>query len=247
VEDYFKGAKRRQLISRITKFLNLDANEISFLSAQANGPHMFRRGEPLFHAGRTCKMYLVVHGWVSTEIISAAGYRQVTSINLPGDMIGLSNLAFKHAAESAAAITDVIAQPLSEAFLTEVFKSYPRLAAAIFLISQEERVAKSEWLALMGRADARTKLSAFLIRLADRIGENTDAKQEFDFPLSQRDLADIIGISTVHMNSVVQDLRKEEIAVISHGKISIDRPKLEKIANLASRTIQKASWVPSST
>jgi CRP-like cAMP-binding protein len=84
----------------------------------------------------------------------------------------------------------------------------------------------------LGRRTAIAKVSALLceLRLRLQVVDLANA-QGFDLPLTQTDLAECLGLTNVHVNRTVRELREQGVVAIQGGRVTIlDLPMLERIA-----------------
>jgi CRP-like cAMP-binding protein len=103
-----------------------------------------------------------------------------------------------------------------------------------------------ERIALMGQALAKTRLAGLFVRLNERMGQFDDNWSNcFELHLTQRDMADLIGITTVHLNNVVQDLRAEGIIQLTRSELRIlDLDRLLALAALSPWRQARPTWLP---
>ncbi|WP_052761860.1 Crp/Fnr family transcriptional regulator [Aurantiacibacter luteus] len=235
----------RKVISRLAGFVDLDPSEVQQLVALAGREYRFERGD-IIRSENEHDLYLLIDGWAASAVIVEDGSRQLITANLPGDILGLPGLAVRDPVDTVIALTDVEVIGISPRQIGEAFAHSPRLAALMFLISQEERSLLMERLALMGQASALTRLSALILRMQERhaqIDRNTDAS--FFMPLTQRELGELIGVTGVHMNALLKELRERGIAVIKARKLTIlDRDELIRIAGVSPWCRSSPSWLP---
>ena len=125
--------------------------------------------------------------------------------------------------------------------------SSPRIAALLFLISQEERVRLMDRLASIGRTDAISRLAELILQLHARVVcSDPDSGDTFHAPLTQSELADLTGLSKVHVNRTLQQLRKDKIVRWTSRSVTIlDGAKLRELAELTPRQLAgDLSWLP---
>jgi CRP-like cAMP-binding protein len=88
-----------------------------------------------------------------------------------------------------------------------------------------------EWLTGLGRRAARARTAHLICEISTRMGAAGRGQDAFDFPLSQIELADLLGLSAVHVNRVLQQLRAERLVDFARGRLAIlNRPRLIAIA-----------------
>lgn len=236
-------------IARFTAFANLGGSEISELEAMPGTTRKLAPGEILRSEGDgSPTMYLLHSGWTASSVLVAGGARQMIKVHLPGDLLGLPSLAFAQACDTIHALSPAVVSIVEPRAIGEIFRTNPRLATLLFLISQEERVRLTDRLASIGRTDASSRVAALILQLHARVRCNDpDAGDTFHAPLTQADLADLTGLSKVHVNRTLQQLRGDKIVRWSSRSVTIlDSERLEALAQITPRRLARdLGWMPS--
>ena len=235
-------------VSRFTAFAQLTANDFEDLAKLASGRRSVRRGEFICREGEDFGgLVLLLTGWVASSITFANGARQLLNVHLPGDMLGTADLALGRCSQSIMAITPVELGLLSRHELGHLFEKNPRLAALLFLISQEERIVLMDRLAAIGATEAPSRLATMLLHVHARlVRSNPETGYSFDIPLSQENLAELIGVSTTHLNRTLRLLRQQKLVEWKPGRVTIlDQTGLIELSGLPPRLLDRdASWLP---
>ena len=165
-------------------------------------------------------------------------------------MLGLPSLALCQAAESIVALTPVAVGTVPHAAIGRLFELNPRLAALLFLISQEERVMMMDRLASIGATETPNRLAALILQIHARVVRSDPTTgTSFDFPLLQTDVAELIGVTTVHLNRILKEMRASGLIAWSRHRVSIlDFPAMASLGGLPPRSLaQDAYWLPGNT
>lgn len=239
--------EKLRALSRFLPFGPVAKEDIEVLEAMAGPVRSLAKGATIRAIGEPVStLDLLVKGWAASAIVLQDGTRQLVSINLPGDVLGLPALSLAEPIDDVVALGPVTVRSIPLSGLTRLFEEHPRLAGTLFLISQEERMLAMERIALMGQALAKTRLAGLFVRLNERVGQFDDNWSNcFDLPLTQRDMADLIGVTTVHLNNVVQELRGDGIIQLSRSELRIlDLDRLLALAALSPWRQAKPAWLP---
>jgi CRP/FNR family transcriptional regulator len=226
---------------RFLAFGGLQASDIAALKDLANPLRHLRKGEILRHEGEPDpKMYFLIEGWTASSIDVPNGSRLLIKVHMPGDMIGMPGLAMANAPDTITALTPTTVSMIDTPTLGRLFKINPRIAALLFLISQEERVALMDRLVSIGRTNAVSRVAAVVTRLHRKIVRTFPATTEcFEIPLTQSDLADMTGLTVVHVNRTIQRLRQDKILTWTNQNVTIlDFDGLERLAGLPVRNLR---------
>lgn len=182
-------------------------------------------------------IYVLHEGWVTSGVVVAGGARQIVKIHMPGDMMGMPSFAGLTACETLQACTAVEASVVPFDAMARIFREEPALAAFLFLITQEERAALMDRLASVGRTGAINRVATLILELHKRLlAHRPDTGDEFEAPLTQEEIADVLGLTGVHVNRTLRALRARGIAEWRHGRLRIlDRDALRGLGRIACR------------
>ena len=177
-------------------------------------------------------VYFLLDGWVASSILVRNGKRQVVKVHLRGDMLGWPSLALERTGESLQALTDVSVVPISNKELALALKSGSNLVDGLILSTQRERVALMHELSWIGTAKALERMAAFFLDLFDRLGAAGLVEGNgFPMPLTQLAIADLLGLTAVHVNRTLRELEKRELIRREKGWIDIlDHARLRALA-----------------
>lgn len=184
-----------------------------------------REGEPL-------PFSLLLDGWAARYKLLANGRRQVTGIILPGDFLDLQRLAGTPTPNGIVALLPcqiLVSDCETIAMLEE---RAPRLASQLWLDGMLDHAMLQEWLVAMGRRSAVGRMAHLLCELYVRhaVVARTEGSA-FRVPLTQTDLADVLGLSIVHVNRTLRTLRRENVMAWNSQIVSIlDWGRLRELA-----------------
>jgi CRP-like cAMP-binding protein len=167
--------------------------------------------------------YILARGWVCSYKLLPGGTRQIVDFQIPGDFLGLRSVLFRTADHNIEPVTEVEAFEVITSDLTDAFSRSPRLATAMLWAASRDEAMLVEHLIDLGRRDAMQRTAHFLLELGARlmlVGLGT--KEGYDCPLSQYLLADALGLSAVHINRVLRQLREDGLLTFRDGKVIFD-------------------------
>jgi CRP-like cAMP-binding protein len=109
----------------------------------------------------------------------------------------------------------------------------PQIAEAFWRDCTADAAMASEWVVNIGRRKARTRIAHLICEIATRLGkDNGEAAFAFDLPITQNHIADATGLSTVHVNRSLQELKKAGLAELGGPRVQIlDWPSLKSAAD----------------
>ena len=152
---------------------------------------------------RSC---LILSGFAATYKVTAQGKRQIVSFNLPGDLPDLQSLHLTVLDNSIATISPCSVGFIQHEDLRDICDRYPRLTAAFWRETLIDAAIFLEWVLNVGRRDAYTRMAHVLCELLTRLrAVGLVEDHACDLPITQGEF----GVSTVHVNRVLQQLRAD--------------------------------------
>lgn len=182
------------------------------------------------HAKQTA--YILAEGWAFSYKILPDGDRQIIDFQIPGDFLGLRSVLFRTADHSVEAVTRLEASVVLSADILDGFGQSPRLATAILWAASRDEAMVVEHLVNLGRRSAGERMGHILLELGARLKlVGLGDKTGFDCPLTQYHLADALGMTAVHVNRVLRNLREDELVTFQKGRVTFnDFERLKKFA-----------------
>lgn len=207
---------------KLSAFLPLSDDDLTVLAELYRRRRSFPVGADLIHQGQNDpSAYVLVSGWAASYKVLPDGTRQIVGIQIPGDMIGLRSVFFRTSDHSVEPITPLQACEMVRSEMLGDIPRSPRLATALLWAALRDEALVVEHLIDLGRRSAGVRMAHFLLELGSRLGMIGMATQEvYDCPLSQYHLADALGLSTVHVNRVLRDLREAGLVTFQRGRVS---------------------------
>lgn len=175
---------------------------------------------------------LMLSGYSVRYHILEDGRRQISAIHLPGDFVDLHSLLLKQMDHGVAALTDCRVALVPHRLLRDITENQPHLARMLWLSTLIDAAIHRRWLVTAGRLTATGQLSHLLCEIWTRLEvvKLTDA-DSFDFPISQMELGDTLGLSTVHVNRTIRELRERNLVQWQGGRMTIlDKEGLRRTA-----------------
>jgi CRP-like cAMP-binding protein len=173
--------------------------------------------------------YFLMAGWAASARQLADGRRQLLAIHLPGDILGLHPRPHPVALTTVVAITSLSVVDATD--LAPVWREpqrYPGLSSALDMIAAEEEHYLLGHVARLGRQSAYERMAHLFCELEYRLqGRGLSSGASFAMPMTQELLADALGLSVVHVNRTLQQMRREGRIELGRGRLSLlDLPGL---------------------
>ncbi len=221
------------LAKKLNTFVTLSSDELKCLADMQSNVMKVKRGRQLTQEGQTGHQAFVLQaGWACSYKLLPDGARQIISFPIAGDIVGLRSVLLRTADHSFSAVTDAVVNPVEGTHVMRCVAEFPRLGAALLWAASRDEAMVVEHLVGIGRRSALERTAHFFMELAERlslIGEATET--EFKCPLSQFVLADALGLTAIHINRVLRQLRESRLLTVRKGTVAIhDLGALRKLA-----------------
>jgi len=210
------------LTLKLSAFVALSETDLQTLERYHRRRRIFQANHELIHEGqKNHSAFILAEGWACSFKVLPDGERQIVDFQLPGDFLGLRSILFRTADHSTEAVTRIEA---SEVLATDIFDSFaeaPRLATAVLWAASRDEAMVVEHLVNLGRRSAEERMAHFLLELGARLKlVGIGNKTGFDCPLTQYHLADVLGLSAVHVNRVLRQMREQGLVTFQKGRVT---------------------------
>jgi CRP-like cAMP-binding protein len=221
------------LARKLNTFIKLSKEELGVLADLQSKPLKVERGTELTDEGQPAHKAYVMHaGWGCSYKIMPAGGRQIIRFPIPGDCVGLRSLLLPTSDHAFSALTETVVSLVEPSRLLEIFHEFPRLGTAFLWATSRDEAMVVEHLASIGRRSAIERTAHFFMELAERltlVGLATET--QLNCPLNQYDMADALGLSAIHVNRVLRQLREQNLLTVRSSRVIIlDTDNLRKLS-----------------
>ncbi len=177
---------------------------------------MVRNGEELDHS------MLLLSGFAVRSKIAGDGARQIVETNIAGDFIDLHGFILKRLEHeiSAASRCDIALAPHEE--LRRVTDALPRLGRVLWFQTLVDAAIHREWMLVLGKKRSRARIAQFFCEMHSRLGlVGLTSPEGYELPFSQEELADITGMTPVHLNRCLKELRDSGLVTFRNGRVDL--------------------------
>ncbi len=222
------------LTMKLEQHVRFDPDERGRLDALLSYPtKTYARGDTIIREGQKVdSIHLILTGLAARSKTLRSGDRQLMALLVPGDLCDVEVFVLEgmdHDIVALSATTCVlIPAKMIESLLTESTK----LTRALWWSTMTDSAILREWIVDHGSRDARERIAHLICEMLIRyrvVGETTD--DAFAFPLTQDDLADATGMTPIHVNRMLRQLRSEGLINLK-GKVLtvLDPERLQEVA-----------------
>jgi CRP-like cAMP-binding protein len=176
---------------------------------------------------------LVVDGLVGRFGQNRDGIRQITCLHIPGDMADLPSVVSPKAGWALGALTRTTILSVPHAELRYLAAKHPGIAEAFWRDCVADGSLFSEWVVNVGRRDALSRTAHLFCEMAmryERAGQGD--RRSFPLPITQPVLGEATGLTGVHVNRTLRELRVRSIVELRAGNVTIhDWEQLVSVAD----------------
>jgi CRP-like cAMP-binding protein len=212
------------LIKKIEKFVRLSADDKNILVREAAlKQRNAKAGADIIREGQRPEcVSLILSGWACRYKELEDGRRQIISLFFPGDLCDLNIFILQEMDHSVGCITDVRLSELSRDAIERMTLNNARIAQALWWETLVSAAIQREWTANLGQRQAFERLAHLFCEVYVRLEIVGHAKDGVvDFPLTQQELAEATGLSSVHINRTLQELRAADLIILKDKKLTI--------------------------
>ncbi len=218
---------------KLSRLVDLTDSDVAALEAATAHPRRYAARNDLIREGdETGPMFVVLEGWICRYKILPSGTRQIMAFLIPGDACDLHIKLLAEMDHSIQAITPATVATVSRGEMQTLMHDHPNIARAMYTAQLVDEGVMRAWIVSMGRRSSVERVAHLICELylrARTIGLTQDS--EFALPLSQLILADALGMTAVHINRVLKELRLAGALALGRGSATIlDPKKLVQIA-----------------
>ena len=221
------------MASKLEAFTRLSADEREALArVSRNFRYVDARRDLISEGDRPRCVHLMLEGWACRYKQLPDGKRQIVSLFVPGDFCDINGYVFKRMDHSIGAITRLKVAMISPEEMSALTAERPRITQALFWQELVSAAVQREWTLNLGQRSAYERIGHLLIELYLRlqaVGRAHDGR--CDFPLTQNDIADATGLTPVHVNRTLQELRRDRLIELERKQLQLlDLPRITDVA-----------------
>lgn len=217
-------------------FLDHTPEELELVQSLKRGVVRLGANESLIREGQTdAPLYTLLQGWAFRYKTLRDGRRQILSFLLAGDFIGVQQKMSDAAAHGVDTLTDAVFCVFQRDALWELHRRSPTMGFNITWLTAHEESLVDDTLLSVGRRSAEERIASMLILLFKRAAalQADQGRDGVPMPLTQKHIADGLGLSLVHTNKTLRKLEKRGLHRIRDGRLYLgDVRALARLAEL---------------
>lgn len=211
------------LLRRLAIFTDLTPDDEATVRAGCQAVHEVPAKRDLVKEGdRPLHVHLVLEGWAARYRVLPNGSRQVTAFLLPGDFCDIHTTVLGAMDHSIMALTRLKVALIAPKQIEEMLWERPNLGRALWWSTLVDEAVLRAWIVNIGARDAEARISHLFCEMHARMRTiGLVHEGSFDLPLTQENIGDALGLTSVHINRVLQGLRRKDLITWKGGSLSI--------------------------
>ncbi len=234
--DSRPNAADNPFLRKLERFVDLpEADRAALLKVSSNA-YAVRAGTDLIREGdRPAGVFLILDGFTCHYKLRASGTRQIMAYLVSGDACDFDVALLEAMDHSIATLSDCKVLRIALETIRELVQR-PAISSALRKSMLVDEATLREWLLNVGRRSSIERLAHLFCELHLRLRAVGRADEDrFDLPVTQQDLADTTGMTSVHVNRLLRELRQKGLIELRQKHLTIlDLPRLRELAEFRS-------------
>jgi len=222
-------------IRRLALFKGIPEEDLSWTQEIRTNQFKVKAKKPIYkESEHSDYMFTLYHGWVMQYVTLPNGKRQVTRISMPGDFLGFQSDLNGPMCHTSVALTDTVLCAFPRNKIKKLFATNTNLAMRMADMMTKNNIFSQNQLVGIGQKTAEERIAYLCVELFCRMkfiyGDNIT--NEMEFPLTQEDLGDTLGLTQIHVNRTLKGLREQGLMEIKNKRLKIlDEAALKELGS----------------
>lgn len=217
-------------LSKLRMRDDICAEEEAAIRAMVAEVREYRADQVVVRRGQDLKeSVLLIDGWVARTKDLPDGGRQISELQFAGDFTDIHGLTLKKLDHNISTITACRVALVPHDRLRSTLDSFPHLARIYWLMTNIDAAIHREWTVSLGRRSALGRMAHLFCEIRERLRVVGSAQDDsYEFPLTQQELGECLGLTAVHVNRTLQELRRRKLIELENRRARIlDLPRLK--------------------
>jgi len=166
--------------------------------------------------------FVLVNGWAASFKTVDSGSRQIIDFAVPGDFLAARSLALPLYDQTIETLTPCVVASVPIDRYVNILTADDGLGRAMRVSASRDEAILTERIVNLGRRSGIQRLAHLLMEIRERLGLVGLCDEDgCDFPITQYHLADALGLSAIHVNRIVRQLREAKLITLHHKRLEV--------------------------
>lgn len=187
----------------------------------------------VIHSGQQLDVStLLLDGWLARAKDLKGGERQITELHVPGDFVDLHSFTLKRLEHDVISLTPCTVAIVPHEKLRQITERHPHLTRVYWFLTNLDAAIQRERTLSLGKRSALARTAHLLCELFVRLEiVGLTSGNSYNFPLTQAELGECLGLTAVHVNRTLQELRRRELIRLEQRRLTIlDQSAIHDVA-----------------
>jgi CRP-like cAMP-binding protein len=191
---------------------------------------------------RATECFLIADGFCIRSKTISDGKRQILSLHIPGEIPDLMSLFLHVMDHDLSTLTPCTLGFIKHETLQRLHRRAPNVAEIFWRDTLIDAAMFREWIVNVGQRSAPARLAHVMVELRERLKLIGRVQgNHFEMPLTQEQIGEALGITAVHANRVIRQLREDGIVEMQRGRVRVlDEAKLQELADFDDRYLHQS-------
>lgn len=165
---------------------------------------------------------LLVKGLMTRHVDAPDGRRHLVAVHVPGDFVDLHAYALKKLDHDVGALTDVTVAVFQHISLERIQDADARLTRRLWFLTLIDAAMHRQWIYRLASLNATQRVAHFLCEMNARLLAIDESDgSNFALPMTQADIGEVCGLTNVHVNRVLRELREAGLCQVRSSQVHI--------------------------
>jgi len=202
---------------------DISAEEESAIRAMVGEIREYRADQIIIRRGQDLKeSVLLLDGWIARTKDLSDGGRQISELQFSGDFTDIHGFTLKRLDHNIATITPCRVALVPHENIRATLDRFPHLMRVYWLMTNIDAAIHREWTVSLGRRSALARMAHLFCEIRERLNVVGLAENDtYEFPLTQQELGECLGLTAVHVNRTLQELRRRGLIRVENRLVTI--------------------------
>jgi len=213
---------------------NISADEEQEIRSLVSHTIRVRSDQTFIRHGQELKeSMLLLDGWMGRAKDLPSGQRQIAELHVGGDFVDLHGFTLKRLDHDVITLSECVVAVAPHERLKAMTEKFPHLTRIYWFMTNLDAAVQREWTLSLGRRTAISRMAHLFCEMLVRLQIiGMTAGNSYDFPLTQIELSEALGLTPVHVNRTLQELRRMGLVEAENRRLKVlDLDALKSVAD----------------